>query len=148
MCVGFLHMQRQIDAERKRQQVKKVASAKLEKLLTKKAEVRLLSTVSSSHSPPHPHTPPSLSYPPPSHHLTLIPPHPHILHPHTLLLTPSHHQLQRNKNELEGTMRKIFSSVFVHRYRDVRPEVRALCIAELGSWMMEYRYAKVMVELQ
>ena len=32
MSVGYLHMQRQIDAERKRQQVKKVASAKLEKL--------------------------------------------------------------------------------------------------------------------
>ena len=45
-------MQRQIDAERKRQQVKKVASAKLEKLLTKKAEVRrLLSSLSSSSSP-------------------------------------------------------------------------------------------------
>ena len=47
-------MQRQIDAERKRQQVKKVASAKLEKLLTKKAEVRrLLSSLSSSSSSPH-----------------------------------------------------------------------------------------------
>ena len=66
----YLHMQRQIDAERKRQQVKKVASAKLEKLLTKKAEVRrLLSTLSSSPSSPctltltllHP-LPPSHSY--------------------------------------------------------------------------------------
>jgi len=73
----FLGLQRQIDAERRRQQVNKVASAKLEKLLTKKAG------------------------------------------------------LQRSKNELEGTMRKIFSSVFVHRYRDVRPEIRALCISEL-----------------
>ena len=49
-------------------------------------------------------------------------------------------QLQRSKNELEGTMRKIFSSVFVHRYRDVRPEIRALCISELGAWMVEYRW--------
>lgn len=35
----FLGLQRQIDAERRRQQVNKVASAKLEKLLTKKAGV-------------------------------------------------------------------------------------------------------------
>lgn len=36
-------------------------------------------------------------------------------------------------------MRGVFSSVFVHRYRDVRPEIRALCLTELGVWMMEYR---------
>ena len=117
-----LHMQRQIDAERKRQQVKKVASAKLEKLLTKKAEVRHLLLILL---PSHPST-----ASPSSLHTASPPP------PLTFL------QLQRNKNELEGTMRKVFSSVFVHRYRDVRPEIRALCIAELGSWMMEYRYAE------
>ena len=170
-----LHMQRQIDAERKRQQVKKVASAKLEKLLTKKAEVRHLLSALSSCS--FPHTLPLLHPPPltPSHCFTLLPSHlptappssPHtlpLLHPPPLTPSPSHPpphtllpshppttsppppltflQLQRNKNELEGTMRKVFSSVFVHRYRDVRPEIRALCIAELGSWMMEYRYAE------
>ena len=83
-----------------------------------------------------PHTLPLLHPPPftPSHCFTLLPSHPPP--PLTFL------QLQRNKNELEGTMRKVFSSVFVHRYRDVRPEIRALCIAELGSWMMEYRYVE------
>ena len=47
-------------------------------------------------------------------------------------------ELQRNKNELEDTMKGLFSSVFVHRYKDVRPEVRSVCIAELGVWMMNY----------
>jgi cohesin complex subunit SA-1/2 len=77
--------QRQIDAEKKRQQAKKGAAGKLEKLLTKRAE------------------------------------------------------LQRCSTELGDTMKGVFSSVFVHRYRDVRPEIRALCLAELGVWMMEYR---------
>ena len=35
-------------------------------------------------------------------------------------------------------MSTVFSSVFVHRYRDTRPEIRSLCIAELGVWMKEY----------
>ena len=39
VCVLLSCLQRQIDAERRRQQVNKVASAKLEKLLTKKAGV-------------------------------------------------------------------------------------------------------------
>ena len=38
-------------------------------------------------------------------------------------------------------MKGVFSSVFVHRYRDVRPEIRALCLNELGVWMTEYRSA-------
>nr|QIC49987.1 cohesin subunit SA-1 [Actinia equina] len=28
--------------------------------------------------------------------------------------------------------------MFVHRYRDSRPEIRALCISEIGEWMKEY----------
>lgn len=34
-------------------------------------------------------------------------------------------------------MNNIFTSVFVRRYRDVRPEIRAMSIAELGLWMRE-----------
>jgi cohesin complex subunit SA-1/2 len=77
--------QHQIDAEKKRQQAKKGAAGKMEKLLMKRAE------------------------------------------------------LQRHSAELGDTMRGIFSSVFVHRYRDVRPEIRALCLTELGVWMIDYR---------
>lgn len=35
-------------------------------------------------------------------------------------------------------MNTLFSSVFVHRYRDTCPDIRAICIAELGVWMKEY----------
>lgn len=47
--------------------------------------------------------------------------------------------LQQNKNELEDAMKGLFSNVFVHRYRDVRAEIRAVCISELGVWLMQYR---------
>ena len=47
--------------------------------------------------------------------------------------------LQQNKNELEDVMKGLFSSIFVHRYRDVRPEIRAVCITELGYWLLNYR---------
>ena len=50
--------------------------------------------------------------------------------------------LQQNKNELEDVMKGLFSSVFVHRYRDVRAEIRAVCIMELGYWLINYRYGK------
>ena len=49
--------------------------------------------------------------------------------------------LTRNKNELEESMKGLFSSVFVHRYKDVRPEIRAVCITELGTWLTHYRCA-------
>lgn len=55
-------------------------------------------------------------------------------------------QLQRHSTELGDTMRGVFSSVFVHRYRDVRPEIRALCLTELGVWMMEYRSVTILVD--
>lgn len=47
-------------------------------------------------------------------------------------------RLKKNLNELQGVLAAVFSSVFVHRYRDTRPEIRALCIAELGVWLRQY----------
>lgn len=29
-------------------------------------------------------------------------------------------------------------SIFVHRYRDITPEIRAACIKALGSWIVSY----------
>ena len=34
-------------------------------------------------------------------------------------------------------MNNLFTSVFIRRYRDTRPEVRAICIAEIGVWMLK-----------
>lgn len=32
-------------------------------------------------------------------------------------------------------MNTVFRGVFVHRYRDLLPDIRAICIAELGVWL-------------
>ncbi|XP_049759327.1 cohesin subunit SA-3 isoform X7 [Elephas maximus indicus] len=46
--------------------------------------------------------------------------------------------LQEHQEEIEGMMNALFRGVFVHRYRDVLPEIRAICIEEIGSWMQSY----------
>ncbi|XP_020192435.1 sister-chromatid cohesion protein 3 [Aegilops tauschii subsp. strangulata] len=43
-----------------------------------------------------------------------------------------------NITYLEESMRKIFSGLFMHRYRDVDPEIRMLCIKSLGIWVVSY----------
>jgi vesicle coat complex subunit len=36
---------------------------------------------------------------------------------------------------LEELLKKIFADVFVHRYRDVFEDIRALCLESLGHWI-------------
>ncbi|KAK9470334.1 STAG domain-containing protein [Dipodascopsis tothii] len=52
-------------------------------------------------------------------------------------------KLQENVTEyeskasvLEGLMRDIFDTIFVHRYRDIDPKIRTECVKELGKWML------------
>ncbi|XP_010607517.1 cohesin subunit SA-3 isoform X2 [Fukomys damarensis] len=47
-------------------------------------------------------------------------------------------ELQEHQEEIEGMMNAIFRGVFVHRYRDILPEIRAICIGEIGCWMQSY----------
>ncbi|XP_074936267.1 cohesin subunit SA-3 isoform X7 [Phalacrocorax aristotelis] len=47
-------------------------------------------------------------------------------------------ELQEQQKEIENMMNAIFKGVFVHRYRDVVPEIRAICMEELGTWMRSY----------
>jgi len=47
-------------------------------------------------------------------------------------------ELRLNVADLQEMMTRIFSGIFVHRYRDVRPEIRIVCIHELGLWMKNY----------
>lgn len=47
-------------------------------------------------------------------------------------------ELHHNKGELEDMVNRIFSGIFIHRYRDVRPEIRSVCIYEMGCWMNSY----------
>lgn len=39
---------------------------------------------------------------------------------------------------IDTMMRKIFTGLFVHRYRDIDPEIRMSCIQSLGVWILSY----------
>ncbi|XP_075384286.1 cohesin subunit SA-3 [Tenrec ecaudatus] len=47
-------------------------------------------------------------------------------------------ELQEHQEDIEGMMNALFRGVFVHRYRDVLPEIRAICMEEIGYWMESY----------
>ncbi|XP_062313473.1 cohesin subunit SA-2 isoform X2 [Osmerus eperlanus] len=47
-------------------------------------------------------------------------------------------ELQDKRVEIENMMDNIFKGVFLKRYRDVLPEIRAMCMEELGMWMRLY----------
>ncbi|KAM3607691.1 uncharacterized protein V6R79_011826 [Siganus canaliculatus] len=50
-------------------------------------------------------------------------------------------ELQEKRAEIESMMDVIFKGVFLKRYRDVLPEIRSICMEELGSWMKLYSSA-------
>ncbi|CAM9177747.1 unnamed protein product, partial [Lampetra planeri] len=47
-------------------------------------------------------------------------------------------ELQERQSEIESMMDVIFKGVFLKRYRDVLPEIRSICMEELGLWMKLY----------
>ncbi|XP_072550432.1 cohesin subunit SA-3 [Salminus brasiliensis] len=50
-------------------------------------------------------------------------------------LQNSYNELLEHQEELRSLMNAIFKGVFVHRYRDKVPEIRALCVAEMRVWL-------------
>ncbi|KAF1382811.1 hypothetical protein PFLUV_G00147670 [Perca fluviatilis] len=50
-------------------------------------------------------------------------------------------ELQEKRAELESMMDIIFKGIFLKRYRDVLPEIRSICMEELGLWMKLYSSA-------
>jgi len=42
----------------------------------------------------------------------------------------------KKRETLEGIIKDFFDTVFVHRYRDVDPKIRADCVAALGNWII------------
>ncbi|XP_071428791.1 cohesin subunit SA-3-like [Pithys albifrons albifrons] len=50
-------------------------------------------------------------------------------------LLEKHRELLEQQQELEAMMNVLFKGVFVHRYRDVVPDIRAICMEELGMWI-------------
>ncbi|KAG5270479.1 hypothetical protein AALO_G00193090 [Alosa alosa] len=51
-------------------------------------------------------------------------------------LEQSYSELMEHQTELCSIMNAIFKGVFVHRYRDRVPEIRAVCMEELGGWVL------------
>ncbi|KAM4561585.1 cohesin subunit SA-2 isoform 1-T1 [Fundulus diaphanus] len=47
-------------------------------------------------------------------------------------------ELQEKRVEVESMMDIIFKGVFLKRYRDMLPEIRSVCMEELGLWMKLY----------
>uniref|UniRef100_G3WR51 Cohesin subunit SA n=1 Tax=Sarcophilus harrisii TaxID=9305 RepID=G3WR51_SARHA len=47
-------------------------------------------------------------------------------------------ECQQKPVEIENMMNALFKGTFVQRYRDVIPEIRIVCIEEMGSWLKLY----------
>jgi len=54
------------------------------------------------------------------------------------LLMHKRQELEENQAEIRNMLTYIFKGVFVHRYRDTQPEIRSICMAEIGVWMKKY----------
>ena len=47
-------------------------------------------------------------------------------------------ELEENTDEIKNMLTYMFKAVFVHRYRDTLPEIRSICMFEIGQWMQKY----------
>ncbi|XP_063901457.1 cohesin subunit SA-1 isoform X2 [Zophobas morio] len=47
-------------------------------------------------------------------------------------------ELEENMDEIKNMLTYMFKSVFVHRYRDTLPEIRAIAMTEIGVWMHKF----------
>ncbi|EEC02719.1 cohesin subunit SA-1 [Ixodes scapularis] len=54
------------------------------------------------------------------------------------LLMTKRQDLEENTEEIKNMLTYMFKSVFVHRYRDTLPEVRSICMLEIGQWMKKF----------
>ncbi|XP_042626437.1 cohesin subunit SA-1 isoform X5 [Cyprinus carpio] len=52
-------------------------------------------------------------------------------------LEGSYRELLEHQEDLRSLMNGIFKGVFIHRYRDRVPEIRAVCMEEMGVWLRE-----------
>ncbi|XP_071950467.1 cohesin subunit SA-2-like isoform X2 [Antedon mediterranea] len=54
------------------------------------------------------------------------------------MLLGKRQEIIENIEEIQQMMNNIFKGIFVHRYRDTQPEIRAICMGEIGVWMKNY----------
>ena len=50
------------------------------------------------------------------------------------LLTNKRHELEKNNEDIKTMLDNLFKSIFVRRYRDISPEIRSICMTEIGIW--------------
>ena len=51
------------------------------------------------------------------------------------MLASKRKEIEENEYEVQNFINFIFKAVTIHRYRDVCPEIRCVCIVEIGEWM-------------
>ncbi|KAG1650209.1 Cohesin subunit SA-1 [Nymphon striatum] len=54
------------------------------------------------------------------------------------MLMTKRQELEENTEEIKNMLQYMFKSVFVHRYRDTLPEIRSICLTEIGVWMLKF----------
>ncbi|KAJ2944101.1 hypothetical protein O0L34_g18067 [Tuta absoluta] len=54
------------------------------------------------------------------------------------VLQAKRQELEENMEEIKNMLSYMFKSVFVHRYRDTLPDIRAITMAEIGIWMEKF----------
>lgn len=47
-------------------------------------------------------------------------------------------ELEEDMEETNTMLTYMFKSVFVYRYRDTLPEIRGICMTEIGIWMIRF----------
>ncbi len=51
------------------------------------------------------------------------------------MLMAKRSELEENNDDIRTMLGYLFKSIFVHRYRDIFPEIRSICMIEIGVWM-------------
>ncbi|XP_076331165.1 cohesin subunit SA-1-like isoform X2 [Tachypleus tridentatus] len=54
------------------------------------------------------------------------------------MLMTKRQELEENMEEIKNMLTYMFKSIFVHRYRDTLPEIRSICMYEIGQWMKKF----------
>ena len=54
------------------------------------------------------------------------------------VLMTKRQELEENMDEIKNMLTYMFKAVFVHRYRDILPEIRSICMQEIGTWMKKF----------
>lgn len=54
------------------------------------------------------------------------------------LLADKCQQLGEEMEDIKTMLGYLFKSIFVHRYRDIVPEIRSICMYEIGNWMKKF----------